>query len=164
MAVRTKPAKREQASRQVKPLIKQKVLGTRIRGEMRPTAKCDDLCALSAFQAWHQVDLTPSYNWEVSFTNDLPKGRRVVIELVTAQILVPAGEMARLRMFTGLGGWAGNFDLAVTPQGIVNGQAVYVASQALRAYTDGFLSFNINRDNPFTNGEALVCVSGYVIS
>jgi hypothetical protein len=40
----------------------------------------------------------------------------------------------------------------VTPQGVVSGQSVYVATHYLRSYTDGFLEFDINRDNPFTTG------------
>ena len=67
-------------------------------------------------------------------------------------------------MFTGFSnGQAGNFDLALTPQGIVNGQSVYVATHMVRAYTDGFLAFNVNRDNATTSGYALVCVSGYLV-
>jgi hypothetical protein len=59
-----------------------------------------------------------------------------VIEFVTATVEVPAGESARLRMFTGFStGQAGNLDLALTPQGMVGGQANYVATHTVRAYT-----------------------------
>jgi hypothetical protein len=67
-------------------------------------------------------------------------------------------------MFTGFSnGQAGNFDLVLKPQGVVNGRSIYVATHSLRTYTDGYLSFNINRDNAVTTGYALVCVSGYVV-
>jgi hypothetical protein len=61
---------------------------------------CEDCRAMTAFQAWHSLTLTPSFNWMVSFGdwNLIPKGKRAVIELVTAQIIVPAGEGVRLRM------------------------------------------------------------------
>ena len=106
--------------------------------------------------------IQPSFNWEIGFNP--PQGQRLVIEFVTATVEVPAGESARLRMFTGFStGQAGNFDLALTPHGVRNGQSIYVATHTVRAYTDGFLEFNINRDNAVTSGHALVCVSGYVV-
>jgi len=49
------------------------------------------------------------------------------------------------------------------PQGIVSGQAVFVATHTLRAYGDSLLQFNINRDNATTQGYALICVSGYLL-
>lgn len=111
---------------------------------------------------WQEAQLAPSFNAEVSF--QLPQGQRLVVELVTATIEVPAGESARLRMFTGFSnGQAGNFDLALTAQGIVNGQSVYVATHLLRAYADNLLAFNVNRDNASTPGSALICVSGYLV-
>jgi hypothetical protein len=39
--------------------------------------------------------------------------------------------------------------------------AKYVATHPIRAYTDGFLAFNINRDNANTAGHAFISVSGY---
>jgi hypothetical protein len=57
----------------------------------------EDCRAATAFQAWHSVNLTPSFNVTVSFADwkIVPKGKRAVIELVTAQIIVPSGEWAR---------------------------------------------------------------------
>lgn len=124
-------------------------------------APCD-ACAADAFLQWQDAPLTPSYNFEFAFNP--PQNQRLVIEFVTATVEVPAGESARLRMYTGFSnGQAGNFDLALTPQGIVNGQSVYVGTHMVRAYTDGFLAFNVNRDNDTTPGYALICVSGYVV-
>jgi len=59
----------------------------------------------------HSLELTPSFNWIVSFADYgiPPAGKRAVIELVTAQILVPQGEWARLRMYTSLGTLPSNF-------------------------------------------------------
>ena len=125
----------------------------------KPPNACD--CrARSAFQEFHDQDLPPSFNVEFNFS--LQPKTRAVIEFVTASVLVPAGEMARLRMFTGLGTSAGNFDLVLTPQGIVNGQQILVATHRIRAYADSLLAFNVNRDNAITTGHALVCVSGYL--
>jgi hypothetical protein len=125
---------------------------------------CEDCRAMTAFQAWHSRTLTPSFNWMVSFGdwNLIPKGKRAVIELVTAQIIVPAGEGVRLRMYTSLGTVPSNLDLFVTFQGNVGGNAVYVATHSLRAYSDGDIEFDINRDNGTTQGSALICVSGYI--
>jgi hypothetical protein len=125
---------------------------------------CEDCRAMTAFQAWHSLTLTPSFNWMVSFGdwNLIPKGKRAVIELVTAQIIVPAGEGVRLRMYTSLGIVPSNLDLFVTFQGNVGGNAVYVATHSLRAYSDGDIEFDINRDNGTTQGSALICVSGYI--
>jgi hypothetical protein len=124
-------------------------------------APCD-ACAAEAFLQWHDAQLQPSFNVEVTF--DPPQGQRLVVEFVTATVEVPEGESARLRMFTGFSdGQAGNFDLTLTSQGIVNGQSIYVTTHLVRAYTDGFLAFNVNRDNDITPGYALICVSGYVV-
>ena len=43
------------------------------------------------------------------------------------------------------------------------GQSVYVCTHQVRAYTDGFLAFNVNRDNATTPGSVLICVSGYLV-
>jgi hypothetical protein len=69
---------------------------------------------------------------------------------------------ARLRMFTGLGTNPSNLDLTLTPQGIVGGQQILVATHCARAYADSLLAFNVNRDNATTSGHALVCVSGHL--
>jgi hypothetical protein len=128
----------------------------------KPKTQPCDKCGADAYLEWHDAQLTPAFNFELGFNP--PAGQRLVIEFVTATVEVPAGESARLRMFTGFSsGQAGNFDLALTPQGIVGGNAVYVSTQSVRAYTDGFLGFNVNRDNPQTAGYALVCVSGYIV-
>jgi hypothetical protein len=128
----------------------------------KPKPESCDPCAADAFLQWHDAQLEPSFNVEIAFQP--PHGQRLVIELVTATVEVPAGESARLRMFTGFSnGQAGNFDLVLKAQGIVNGQSIYVATSSLRTYTDGFLAFNVNRDNAVTRGSALICVSGYVV-
>jgi hypothetical protein len=136
------------------------------RSAVRATAvgSCEDCRAATAFQAWHSVDLTPSFNVMVSFADwkIVPKGKRAVIELVTAQIIVPSGEWARLRMYTSLGTVPSNLDLFLTFQGNVSGNAVYDATHALRAYTDNDIDFDINRDNATTTGSALICISGYI--
>ena len=129
------------------------------------TGTCEDCRATNAFQAWHSIDMTPSFNWLVSFDdwNIVPTGKRAVIELVTAQILVPEGEWARLRMYTSLGSAPSNLDLFLTFQGNVGGNAIYDATHSIRAYTDHDISFDINRDNATTSGSAMICVSGYVV-
>jgi hypothetical protein len=93
----------------------------------------------------------------------VPKGKRAVIELVTAQIIVPSGEWARLRMYTSLGSVPSNLDLFLTFQGNVSGSAVYDATHSLRVYTDNDIDFDINRDNATTSGSALICISGYIV-
>lgn len=141
--------------------------GAQTYSVVRATAMgtCDDCRATTAFQASQSVDLTPSFNVGVSFDdwNIVPKGKRAVIELVTAQIIVPEGEWARLRMFTSLGSVPSNLDLFLTFQGNVGGKAIYDATHSLRAYSDNDIDFNINRDNATTTGSALICISGYIV-
>jgi hypothetical protein len=129
------------------------------------TTECEDCRATTAFQAWHDLVLTPSFNVEVNFADwkIIPKGKRAVIELVTATIIVPEGEWVRLRFGTSLGTVPSNLDLFVTFQGNVFGNAVYVATHSLRAYSDNDIGFNINRDNATTEGSALICISGYIV-
>jgi hypothetical protein len=51
------------------------------------------------------------------------------------------------------------------PQGVHAGvNAIWVATHSLRVYTDGYLEFNVNRDNASTEGYALICVSGYTLN
>jgi hypothetical protein len=145
----------------MRPTLKRTFAGRKL-AKPKVSPDCKEPCVISAFQAWHDANLTPSWNYMLSFS--MPAGKRLVIELVTATIQVPAGESARLRMYTGLPSGPSNLDLFVTPQGVVNGQAFYVATHYLRSYTDGFLEFNINRDNPFTPGYALICVSGHLVT
>jgi hypothetical protein len=91
--------------------------------------------------------MAPSFNWEISFDDwkIAPKGKRAVIELVTAQIIVPQGEWVRLRMYTSLGMVPSNPDLFLTFQGNVSGNGI------------------INRDNATTSSSALICISGYIV-
>ena len=151
-----------------RPIVRSKVDRPVRAKALVPKAKaagkeCDDWCALHAWHSWRSQHLTPSYNWMIDFT--VPAGKLLVIELVTADIEVPAGEAARLRMYTSLGSAPSNLDLFLTPQGVRNGNtAVWVCTQSLRAYTDGELSFDVNRDNPWTEGEALICVSGHLVT
>ncbi|HKO96521.1 MAG TPA: hypothetical protein VJU86_06005 [Pyrinomonadaceae bacterium] len=126
---------------------------------------CDDCRAATAFHAWRSVTMPPSWNMGVHFSiAGIPApGKRAVIELVTATITVPAGEKARLRMFTGLGQAASNLDFVLTSQGIVSGKEVLVATHSVRVYSDNLIDFNVNRDNPQTPGDAFICISGYLV-
>jgi hypothetical protein len=125
----------------------------------KPPTACD--CrARNAFQQFRDQALPPAFNAGVTFT--IPPKTCAVIEFVTASVLVPAGEMARLRLFTGLGTSPSNLDLVLTPQGVVNGQQILVATHRVRAYADSLLQFNVNRDNATTSGQALICISGYL--
>jgi hypothetical protein len=159
MATRARSGRSRQAAPEHRTASKQRVA----RGpKPKPKPQPCDTCAADAYLESQVANLSPSFNYELNFSP--PSGQRLVIEFVTATVEVPAGESARLRMFTGFSsGQAGNFDLALTPQGIVGGSAVYTATHVVRAYTDGFLGFNINRDNAQTTGHALVCVSGYTV-
>ena len=148
----------------VQPAASQPV---QVRSALRSTVAgmCEDCRAMTAFQAWHSIDMTPSFNWMVDFEdwNLVPAGKRAVIELVTAQIIVPAGESARLRMYTSLGMVPSNLDLFLTFQGNAGGNSIYDATHSIRAYTDNLIQFDINRDNATTSGSALICISGYVV-
>ena len=144
--------------------------GPRREASGRPVVRarvesCDDCCATMAFHAWRDQHMTPSFNWFIDFGGSgiPPAGKRAVIELVTATVTVPQGEMARLRMLTSLGSMPSNFDLFLTPQGVVAGNQLLVATHAIRAYSDSLIEFSVNRDNAQTEGDALVCISGYIV-
>lgn len=160
MATKKKSGATSQTIQQMRPPVKAKVSVARTM-KSRLAKEGDDSCALNAYQTWRSASLTPAYNYMISFS--IPAGKRFVIELVTASISVPGGETVRLRMYTGLGTSPSNLDLVVTPQGTVGGQAVFVATHALRAYAESLLQFNINRDNATTKGYALICLSGYLV-
>ena len=143
--------------------IKQAVKTKKAAKHAKPKP-CADCRAFSAFHAWHDQKLTPSFNWEIDFTNDvnIPAGKRAVIELVTATIIVPAGEKARLRLFTSLGMAPSNLDFSLAPQGTVAGMDILMATHTIRAYSDHQIEFNVNRDNAQTEGNATICISGYL--
>ncbi len=149
-------ATHEQESLLARPVVRVKVSKT-----------CEDFCALHSFHAWREQDLTPSFNWLIDFNPNWgipPAGKLAVIELVTATVLVPKGEWARLRMYTSLGQAASNLDLVLTRQGqVASGQDVLVATHTIRAYSDGLIQFNVNRDNAQTEGHAFICISGYLV-
>jgi hypothetical protein len=137
----------------------------------RPKKECKDCKAETAFHAWHDAQLPAALNMFIDFSDwgIPPTGTRAVIELVTAQIVVPKGESARLRMYTSLGSVPSNLDLALTPQGsgvnLIDPTSpvdVFVATHSLRAYSDGLIQFDINRSTFNTEGYALICISGYL--
>lgn len=149
----------------VRPTAKQRkaVAHAVVRRKASPECDCR---ALSAFHAWRDEQLPPSWNVFINFNPAWgipPAGKRAVIELVTATVLVPSGEFARLRMYTSLGSAASNLDLALTPQGQVGGQRILTCTHAVRVYSDSSIEFNVNRDNAQTTGSALVCISGYLV-
>lgn len=156
----------------VRPMIKKETpqpetVLTRSLVKTQTATFCDDCRSLSAFQAWHDEDLPPSFNVEIDFADwkIIPAGKHAVIELVAASVYVPKGEWARLRMFTSLGTVPSNLDLFLTPQGVAsNGDSVFVATHNIRAYSDNLIAFNLNRDNAQTSGHALICISGYISS
>jgi hypothetical protein len=142
--------------------------GSLPRTAVRTTAarECEDCRATTAFQAWHDAELAASYNTTIDFSDWklIPKGKRAVLELVTAQIEIPVNEWARLRMFGSLGTLPSNIDLFLTYQGNVGSNSLYVATHALRIYCDSNdIAFNINRDNATTTGYAFVFFSGYIV-
>jgi hypothetical protein len=136
-----------------------------IRHKAPAAEGCDDCRARTAFHAWRDANLSPSFNTGINFSpwGIPPAGKRAVIELITATITVPAGEKARLRLFTSLEQAASNLDITVTPQGQVAGKDLLVATHCVRVYSDGLINFNVNRDNAQTSGRAFICISGYLV-
>jgi hypothetical protein len=133
-----------------------------------PVEVVNDLRAQNALQKCLEQDLDPGF--EVPFSSNIPDGKRLIIEFITAQVLVPAGESAQLRLVTYSGTDVYKFDLSLISQGQVGGQAeVLVATHAIRAYSDKRPSasedfqVNVNRDNDVTPGHALICLSGYLV-
>jgi hypothetical protein len=65
----------------IRPTLKRTFAARKlVRPKVSP--ECKEPCVMSAFQAWHDANLTPAWNYMLSFT--LPAGKRLVIELVTA--------------------------------------------------------------------------------
>lgn len=152
-AVREATANQQQSGAPVKTVVKSS------------PPDCQDCKAQTAFHYWKDQPMTPSFNWEIDFTGlvNVPAGKRAVVELVTATIQVPAGEWARLRMFTSLGFAASNLDLTVTAQNAPGKPSILMATHPLRAYSDHLIAFNVNRDNATTSGDAFICISGYLV-
>ena len=156
MAVKSRGAKNAKLQLPLAP-HRSKLPGRRVTSKALAACDCR---ARNAYHEWRDADLPPAFNVEINFS--IPAKTRLVVEFVTATVMVPAGEMARLRMYTGLGTSPSNLDLTLTPQGIVSGQQFLVATHCTRVYADSLLAFNVNRDNALTSGHALVCISGYL--
>ncbi len=106
---------------------------------------------------------TPSFNWFIDFTSvNIAAGKRAVIELVTATIRVPAGEWARLRMYTSLGFAPSNLDRTLKPQNAAGSGRILMATHSLPVYSDHDVSLSVNRDNASTSGNSFICISGYL--
>jgi hypothetical protein len=73
-----------------------------VSGIERKERVCADWCALSAWHNWASIHMRAAWN-HGGLVFFVPKGKILVIELVTAEIVVPFGEAARLRMNTTLG-------------------------------------------------------------
>ncbi|MGH8244405.1 MAG: hypothetical protein ACRETY_13790 [Steroidobacteraceae bacterium] len=129
----------------------------------RVRRRCKDCRVDNAFHAYVFQHLVAAGSGTVSFSkwNIPPPGKRAVIELVTARIVVPSGEWVRLRMNTVLHTSPSNLDLVVTPQGVHKGKQNLSATHAVRVYSDDHIQFTVERDNFLTEGDALVCISGY---
>ena len=160
----TKHVTRQKGTKDPMPPELAKVSGKR---QIVRAAKGCDCRVRSAVHFWRSETLSASFNHMIDFSvwmtsYGVSEHKRLAIEFVTAEIRVPAGEMARLRMYTALGSEPTNHDLALMPQGVANSQQVLVATHTVRAYSDHHLSFNVNRDNSVTNGYALICISGYL--
>lgn len=127
--------------------------------------RCEDCRVENAFHAWRDHHLTPAFNYIVNFASwGIPQdGKRAVIEQVTATIYVPVGEWARLRMYTSLGLACSNLDLVVTPQGQVGGRQILTATHRVRVYSDRLIEFAVNRDNAQTEGDVIICISGFLV-
>jgi hypothetical protein len=135
---------------------------------------CDDCRAWTAFHVttFGTLGNALSTQFDVSSAVKIPKGKRAVIELVTASIFVPAKTWVSLRMSTSLGFEPSNIDLYLTPQGVHSGnkeplprtRETWVATHSLRAYTDQAISFDVSRDYVDEHGDATICVSGYIVS
>jgi len=150
---------------EVRPTTKQAEPHSGVVVRRKTTQECD--CrALSAFHAWREEPLPPSFNVMIDFNPAWgipPAGKRAVIELVTATIHVPSGEFARLRMYTSLGFVPSNLDLTLTPQGQFGGQQILMCTHSVRVYSDSLIEFDVNRDNAQTTGNAFICISGYLV-
>jgi hypothetical protein len=132
-----------------------------VSGIERKERVCADWCALSA---WHLGQHPHARGLNHGGLRSLFPRELLVVELVTAEIVVPFGEAARLRMNTTLGTRPSNLDLVLTLQGTPNGVAIWVCTHSLRAYSETMVEFWVNRDNPWTEGEAFVCVAGYLVT
>lgn len=94
----------------------------------------------------------------------VPKGKRLVIEFVTADITVPASQYVDLAIITRLGNASTGFRIKLDKVQNVNGSDIYVTSQPVKLYTDENrnIEMYINR-YPFTGtGHATVMCSGHL--
>ena len=146
---------------QLMPKARRRASAPRPPANLIATEECDP-CALNAYHRLSMFNLGAAFG--TSVTLNLPQGFRFVIEVISAVISVPAGGKALLTVSgqTSNNPLASNFFIPLTPQGVFGGDDVFVATQAIRLYTDDKIDISVGRDND-TGASVVVCLSGYLL-
>jgi hypothetical protein len=103
------------------------------------------------------------------FFNEVPAGKRLVIEHVSVEAQVPIGQTARASFVSHLGQTSSDHSLVMNSQGVVVGSPAnresFVASQLVRFYEDGGTGpgINVSRSDSIGGGFAVGTISGYLV-
>ncbi|HEX4587447.1 MAG TPA: hypothetical protein VH185_05705 [Mycobacterium sp.] len=126
--------------------------------------------AHTAYQEEAFSDINPGAFGQGVFFNEVPAGKRLVIEHVSVRAELPPGQKARASILVSLKGSRVSHSLVMVSQGTVIGQptnrAAFFASQPMRLYTDagqGAWGVTVERDAAVGLGVAYASISGYFV-
>jgi hypothetical protein len=126
--------------------------------------------AHTAYQEEAFADINPGAFEQGVFFNDVPAGKRLVIEHVTVRAELPPGQRARASIVVTLEASRVTHHLVMVSQGTVIGsptnRAAFVASQPIRLYVDGgqgAWGVNVERDSSVEGGIAYASLSGHFV-
>ncbi len=122
----------------------------------------------TAYQDEAFADINPGAYDQAVFFENVPAGKRLVIEHVSVRIELALGQTARASIAVSLNGKTASHYLVMVGQGTVIGQpdrAVFVTSQEMRLYVDPGTrpGVNVERDNANQLGNAYASISGQLV-
>jgi len=97
----------------------------------------------------------------------VPSGKRLVIEHVSARVMLPTGQKlfeSRITTVQTAGGAEGYHYLSTTAEGSYLGSDFFSISQSLRLYSVGYAKFSFFRADTAQAGLVNAAVSGYLVN
>jgi len=162
-----KPVKKSPAAKKTKKSVVKKVSKPVIVQPVRSAGLEPVICGNSQPFSDGQRSITADFSItspSLRQINQVPAGKRLVIEFVTADISIPAGQYVDLAIIVRIGNASTGFRIKLDKIQNVNGSDIYITSQPVKLYTDENrnIEMYINR-YPFTGtGHATVMCSGHI--
>lgn len=142
-------------------------VGLALGNEPIPVQVVDDFAARNPFSRTFVRDFdfgSAGLRLEI----EVPEGKRLVIEHVSVRATLPVGQKIRITLGTLVTAYdfvattVGTFPFFDSHSNPVE-QDVLVASEQVRLYADRDVVFELDRNNAFGEGKAIMSISGYLV-